>query len=185
MTEIPQIPADEKLVRVLIDSAAIEHRVVQLADRISSDYAERMPLLVVGILKGAFIFLADVCRRLTIPHQVDFIALSSYGMGGTKSGAVRMLMDLKIDIRDRHVLVVEDISDTGYTLDYLLRNFASRKPASLGCCSLLSKPSLRKVDIKIDYIGFEIPDIWVVGYGLDYQETYRTLPYIAEYKTGN
>ncbi len=182
MTDIPQIPVDEKLVRVLIDSAAIEHRVVQLADRISSDYADKSPLLVVGILKGAFVFMADLCRRLTIPHHVDFIALSSYGMEGSESGAVRMVMDLKIDVKGRHMLVVEDISDTGYTLDYLMRNFAARQPASLCCCSLLSKPELRKVDIKIDYTGFEIPDIWVVGYGLDYQETYRTLPYIAEYR---
>jgi len=182
MSEIPQIPVDEKLVRVLIDSAAIEHRVVQLADRISSDYAGKSPLLVVGILKGAFIFLADLCRRLTIPHHVDFIALSSYGIEGTGSGAVRMVMDLKTDISGRHLLVVEDISDTGYTIDYLLRNLSARQPASLRSCSLLSKPDLRKVDIKIDYIGFEIPDIWVVGYGLDYRETYRTLPYIAEYR---
>ena len=179
--KVPKLPYDKRIKEILIDSATIRHRVTQLAVKISEEYNEDTPLLVVGILKGSFIFLADLCRELTVPHQVDFIALSSYGVHSWGSGAVRMIMDLKMDVKNRHILVVEDISDTGYTLDYLFRNIMSRGPASVKCCSFLSKPSLREVPVQLDYLGFEIEDMWVVGYGLDYKETYRTLPFIARY----
>ncbi len=172
----------DDLARILIDTDTIEQRVTELAQQLSADYAGRGQLIVVGVLKGAFIFMADLCRRLTIPHRVDFIALSSYGQTATATGVVRMLMDLKINIAGRHVLIVEDIVDSGYTLDYLLRNLRTRNPASLQSCVLLSKPERRKVQVEIDYLGFEIPDVWVVGYGLDYADTHRTLPYIAELK---
>ena len=152
----------------------------ELARQVSADFTGVDQLLIVGVLKGAFIFMADLCRRLTIPHRVDFIALSSYGQTAKTSGVVRTIMDLKINIEGRHVLVVEDIVDSGYTLDYLLRNFATRRPATLRSCVLLSKPERRQVEVNIDYLGFEIPDVWVVGYGLDYADTYRTLPCIAE-----
>ena len=175
-------PSDD-LKRVLIDTAAIERRVDELANRVSADFAGVDQLMVVGVLKGSFIFMADLCRRLTVPHRVDFIALSSYGRGATATGVVRMVMDLKTNIEARHVLIVEDIVDTGYTLDYLARNFSTRSPASLRSCVLLSKPDRRQVEVDIDYLGFEIPDVWVVGYGLDYADTYRTLPYIAELRS--
>jgi hypoxanthine phosphoribosyltransferase len=170
------------LARVLIDSESIARRVEELANQVSANFAEVDQLVVVGVLKGAFIFLADLCRQLTVPHRVDFIALSSYGRGATATGVVRMLMDLKINIEGRHVLIVEDIVDSGYTLSYLLRNFTTRNPATVRSCVLLSKPDRRQVEVQIDYLGFEIPDVWVVGYGLDYADTYRTLPYIAELK---
>ena len=175
-------PLSDDLERVLLDAATIERRVDELARQVSADFAQVDQLLVVGVLKGAFIFLADLCRRLTVPHRVDFIALSSYAQSATTSGAVRMIMDLKINIEGRHVLVVEDIVDSGHTLNYLLRNLGTRQPESLRSCALLSKPERRQVEVDIDYLGFEIPDVWVVGYGLDYADTYRTLPYIAELK---
>jgi hypoxanthine phosphoribosyltransferase len=183
MSKSPFPPLTDDLARVLIDAATIERRVDELACQVSADFAMANQLLVVGVLKGAFIFLADLCRRLTIPHRVDFIALSSYGQSVTASGVVRMLMDLKINIEGRHVLVVEDIVDSGHTLDYLLRNLSTRQPASLRSCVLLSKPERRQVAVDMDYLGFEIPDVWVVGYGLDYADTYRTLPYIAELRS--
>lgn len=183
MTESFNSPFSADLERVLIDAATIERRVDDLARQISRDFAHADQLMMVGVLKGAFIFLSDLCRRLTIPHRVDFIALSSYNQSATTSGVVRMIMDLKINIEGRHVVVVEDIVDSGYTLDYLLRNLATRNPASLRSCVLLSKPDQRRVEIQIDYLGFEIPDVWVVGYGLDYADRYRTLPYIAELKS--
>ena len=180
MTEILVPPLADELKRVLIHTVEIERRVDDLACQVSADFAKVDQLMVVGILKGAFIFMADLCRRLTVPHRVDFIALSSYGRGATTSGVVRTVMDLKTNIEGRHVLIVEDILDSGYTLDYLMRNLATRNPASLRNCVLLSKPERREVEVKVDYLGFEIPDVWVVGYGLDYADTFRTLPYIAE-----
>jgi len=168
------------LAHVLIDQQTIERRVKEMAHQVSTDFAGVDQLVVVGVLKGAFIFLADLCRHLTIPHRVDFISLSSYNQDTVASGVVRLIMDLKTNIESRSVLIVEDIVDSGYTLDYLMRNFATRRPASLRSCVLLSKPERRQVDAQIDYLGFEIPDVWVVGYGLDYADTYRTLPYIAE-----
>ena len=185
MTTKPSLllQAERDLERVLIDTETIQHRVDELAQQLTADYKDVEQLVVVGVLKGAFIFLSDLCRQLLVPHRVDFIALSSYGTGATITGVVRMLMDLKINIEGRHVLVVEDIVDSGHTLDYLMRNFATRQPASLRSCVLLSKPDRRRVEVAVDYLGFEIPDVWVVGYGLDYADTYRTLPYIAELKS--
>ena len=168
--------------RVIVSEEEIQSRVVELAAQISADYADNGQLVVVGILKGAFIFLSDLTRRLTVPHRVDFMALSSYGQAATASGAVRIIMDLRVSVEARHVLVVEDIVDTGYTLHYLLNVLRTRDPASLRSCVLLSKPDRREVDVPVDYLGFEIPDVWVVGYGLDYAEIHRTLPYIGALK---
>lgn len=167
---------------VIKSQEEIQSRVSELAAQISADYAEDGQLVVVGILKGAFIFLSDLTRRLTVPHRVDFMALSSYGQTATASGAVRIIMDLRVNVEARHVLVVEDIVDTGYTLHYLLNVLRTRNPASLRSCVLLSKPDRRQVDVPVDYLGFEIPDVWVVGYGLDYAEIHRTLPYIGALK---
>jgi hypoxanthine phosphoribosyltransferase len=182
MTENLTPPLNDDLERILIDTAVIQNRVGELAAQVSDEFADVDQLVVVGVLKGSFIFLADLCRRLTVPHRVDFIALSSYGRGATATGVVRMMMDLKTNIERRHVLIVEDIVDSGYTLDYLVRNFRTRNPALVQSCVLLSKPERRQVEVDIDYLGFEIPDVWVVGYGLDYADTHRTLPYIAELK---
>jgi len=168
--------------RVLLDEETIAARVQELAAQISADYADAEDLVLIGVLKGAFVFLADLARRLTVPHHVDFIALSSYNRGAVSMGAVRLIMDTRASVTGRHVLVVEDIVDTGYTLDYLLRTFRARQPASLRTCVLLNKPERRRIEVPIDYLGFEIPDVWVVGYGLDYADRFRTLPYIAVLK---
>ncbi|MFZ5919046.1 MAG: hypoxanthine phosphoribosyltransferase [Chloroflexota bacterium] len=165
--------------RILITETEIQSKVSRLAEQISEDYAANGQLVVVGILKGSFIFLADLTRRLSVPHRVDFLALSSYGQTTTTTGAVRIIMDLRVNIEGRHVLIVEDIIDSGYTLHYLLELLRTRNPASLRSCVLLSKPDRRKVDVTVDYLGFEIPDVWVVGYGLDFAELHRTLPYIG------
>jgi hypoxanthine phosphoribosyltransferase len=162
--------------RTLLSAEQIRARVGELAATISADYAGREVLLV-GVLRGAFIFLADLSRRLAVPNRVDFIALSSYQ--GAESGAVRLLMDLREDIAGRHVLLVEDIVDRGRTLAYLLRLLGARKPASLACCALLRKPARLEVAATVDYLGFDIPDEWVVGYGLDYADQHRTLPYVG------
>jgi len=169
----------ETLPTPLLTEAEIAARVTSLANEISRDYAGKGELLLVGVLKGAFIFLADLARRLTIPRQVDFVALSTYPDTTTDPGAVRLIMDLRSDIANRHVLVVEDILDTGRTLHYLLRTLAARQPASLKTCVLLHKPARREVAINPDYLGFEIPDRWVVGYGLDHADHHRTLPYLG------
>lgn len=164
---------------VLISEQAIHARVDDLARRISSNYREVEELLLVGVLRGAFIFLADLARRLTIPNRVDFIALSSYEGGETEPGPVRLVMDLRTPIAGRHVMIVEDIVDSGRTLDYLLTTLSARGPASLATCVLTRKPDRLRVDVPIDYLGFDIPDEWVVGYGLDYEDRFRTLPYIG------
>jgi hypoxanthine phosphoribosyltransferase len=183
MRETNQI--SDAIDRVLLDEDAIAARVRRLAAEISDDYANvkygNDGLVLVGVLKGAFVFLADLTRHLTIPHHVDFIALSSYNRGST-TGEVRLIMDSRINVADRHVLIVEDIVDTGHTLDYLQRTFAARQPVSLRSCVFLSKPDRRQVEVEIDYLGFEIPDVWVVGYGLDFADRYRTLPYIGALK---
>ncbi len=169
------------LERVLLAQEEISLRVAELAQQISEDYRDTGNLYLVGILKGAFIFLADLVRELTIPHTVDFMALSSYGNSATSSGAVRILMDLRAPIENRDILLVEDIVDTGQTISYLHKTLQGRRPRSLKSCVLVQKEG----DIShepIDYLGFTIPDVWVVGYGLDYAETYRTLPYLAELK---
>ena len=166
------------LKRVLISADEIHHRVEELAGLISSDYQDKGTLYIVCILKGAFIFMADLVRKLTIPHNVDFMALSSYGKT-TTSGAVRILMDLREPIENQHVLIVEDILDSGQTLSYLHRTLMDRNPASIRTCILVQKQR-SGYDIAIDYLGFTIPDVWVVGYGLDFADKHRTLPYIAE-----
>jgi hypoxanthine phosphoribosyltransferase len=163
----------------LFTEEQIAARVAELAAAISRDYADRGEIVLVGVLKGAFIFLADLARRLTIPRRVDFIALSTYPDAATDPDAVRLIMDLRIDIAGRDVLVVEDIVDTGRTLSYLQRTLAARRPASLKTCVLLSKPTRRVVAVAPDYLGFEIPDRWLVGYGLDHADHHRTLPYIG------
>ena len=168
------------LSRVVVSTDQIQTRVKELADQISSDFAGGESLYIVGILKGAFIFLADLTRNLDTPHTVDFMALSSYGKT-TTSGAVRILMDLREPIEGKHVILVEDIVDTGHTLDYLYRVLKSRKPASLNSCVLVRKER-ENLKIPINYLGFNIPDVWVVGYGLDFADKHRTLPYIAELK---
>lgn len=168
--------------QVLLDEDRIATRVRELAAQISSDYAGLDNLVLIGVLKGAFIFLADLTRDLTVPHRVDFIALSSYNRGQISQGAVRLIMDTRTSVTDRHVLIVEDILDTGYTLDYLMRTFRARRSASLRTCVLLSKPERRRIEVPVDYLGFEIPNEWVVGYGLDYADRFRTLPYIAMLK---
>lgn len=165
--------------RELISEAAIAQRVEELAGQISADYADKAPLVLVGVLKGAFIFLADLSRRLTIPRTIEFIAISSYRGASAKSGAVRLVMDVRGSIEGKHVLIVEDIVDTGQTLHYLIDLFRSRRPASVRTCTLLHKADRAEVDVALDYVGFNIPNEWVVGYGLDYAEQNRTLPYIG------
>ena len=151
----------------------------ELARRISADHASVPELVLVGVLRGAFIFLADLSRRLTVPCRVDFIALSSYERGAAQSGAVRLVMDLRVDLAGKHVLVVEDIVDSGHTLAYLLETLRARHPASLRTCVLSRKPDRLEVDVTLDYVGFDLPDRWVVGYGLDLGDRWRTLPYIG------
>ncbi|HUO86466.1 MAG TPA: hypoxanthine phosphoribosyltransferase [Thermoanaerobaculia bacterium] len=163
--------------RVLISEAEISRRVDELAAAISADHADADEVLLVGVLRGAFIFLADLARRLTVPVRIDFIALSSYE--GTTSGEVRLVLDLRESIRDRHVVVVEDIVDTGNTLSYLKRTLAARQPASLKTCVLTRKHDVADLDLAVDYLGFELPDAWVVGYGLDLADRHRALPYIG------
>jgi len=169
------------IARILITPEQIRTRLREIALELQRDYAGEGTLYLVGILKGAFIFLADLTRELTTPHIVDFMALSSYGKSATSTGAVRIVMDLREPINGRHVLIVEDILDTGHTLRYLSETLLGRKPASLRSCVLLRKKRPGPV-APVDYLGFEIPDVWVVGYGLDYADSYRTLPYIAELK---
>jgi|UniRef100_A0A7C6EAW4 hypoxanthine phosphoribosyltransferase len=162
----------------LISEAEIQKRVKELASQISSDYANLQPLLV-GILKGAWIFMADLARYLTIPVSFDFLTVSSYGTSTKTSGIVKIVTDLKTPIIEKDVLLVEDILDTGLTLKYILDNLQLRQPRSLKTCVLLDKPERHQIDIKIDYLGFVVPNKFVVGYGIDYNEQYRNLPYIA------
>jgi hypoxanthine phosphoribosyltransferase len=166
----------------LFGAEEIRGKVEELARRINEDYADRAPLLLIGILKGAFIFLADLARLIEVPVQFDFMALSSYGSATKTSGVVRIRKDLDAEINGRHILIVEDIIDTGLTLSYLQRNLSARGAASVEICALLNKRAANKVDVPIKYEGFSIPDVFVVGYGLDYAERYRNLPYIATLK---
>lgn len=169
---------EKDLSSILFNEKQIESRVKELGEVISRDYQGKDPV-VIGILKGSLIFMSDLIRRLTIPLSIDYVAVSSYGRSTDSSGVVRIVKDLDEPIEGRHVLVVEDIVDTGLTLRYLLDNLQSRGPQSVAVCVLLDKPSRRKVDIKPDYCGFEIPDEFVVGYGLDYAENYRNMPFIG------
>lgn len=164
---------------VLISEEAIQTRVEELANEVSSDYAECGEVVLVGVLKGSFIFLADLSRKLSIPRVIEFIAVSSYGRSSRRSGAVRLVMDVRGSIEDKHVLIVEDIVDTGHTLKYLIGMMESHGPASVKTCALVRKAERAEVDVPVDYLGFDIPDEWVVGYGLDYAEKNRTLPYIG------
>jgi hypoxanthine phosphoribosyltransferase len=164
--------------KILVGAEDLNRRVGELAEEINRDYAGR-DLLLIGVLKGAVFFVSDLMRRLTIPVEVDFMAVASYGSATRSSGVVRILKDLDAVIEGRHVLIVEDIVDSGLTLQYLLRNLEGRQPASLEVCALLIKPERRKVDLKTRYVGFEIPDEFAIGYGLDHAERYRNLPYVA------
>ena len=167
---------------VLITENEIAARVAELAEEIDDDFAVSDELILIGVLKGSFIFLADLARRLNVTHRVEFIAVSSYGdtEDTTHSGAVRLLMDVRSDISGKDVLIVEDIVDSGHTLEYLYRVLAARGPRTLKTATLLRKPDRLEVEVEVNYLGFDIPDVWVVGYGLDWAERYRTLPYIGK-----
>jgi hypoxanthine phosphoribosyltransferase len=167
----------DDIAETLVSEQEIQAKVAELGRRISEDYAGS-EILLIGLLRGAIVFLSDLMRAISIPVRLDFIGISSYG-ASTESGAVRLVMDLETDIAGRHVLVVEDIVDTGKTLSYLLENLKARQPASLRICALLDKPERRTVPIAIDYVGFEIADKFVVGYGLDFAEGYRNLPFVG------
>ena len=167
---------------VLISAETISARVDELAARISSDFEGKGEIVLIGVLKGAFIFLADLSRRLSIPRHIEFIAVSSYEHGSVRSGAVRLVLDVRASIEGKHVIVVEDIVDTGHTLHYLIDMLKSRNPASVRTAALLHKEHRTEVDVEIDYLGFTIGDEWVVGYGLDFAEHDRTLPYIGVVK---
>ncbi len=169
---------EEAVTEVLIDRDALQERIAALGEEISTDYAGR-DLLLIGVLKGAVFFMADLMRRLTIPCEIDFMAISSYGDSTDSSGVVRILKDLDINIEGRDVLIVEDIIDSGLTLSYLMRNLEARGPASLKICALLTKPERREAEVPVRYIGFEIPNRFVIGYGLDFAERYRNLPYVG------
>jgi hypoxanthine phosphoribosyltransferase len=166
---------------VLVPSEDIQEKVRELGERITGDYREDK-LLLVGILRGAVVFLSDLMRHLELPCEIDFMEVSSYGTGTQTSGVVRILKDLREDITGKHVLIIEDIIDTGLTLSYLKRTLLQRKPASLEICALLSKPSRRQVDLSVKYLGFEVPDEFVIGYGIDYAGAYRNLPDIHALK---
>jgi hypoxanthine phosphoribosyltransferase len=164
--------------RILISAEEIQAKLAEMGEAITRDYAGRSPLLV-GVLKGAFVVMADLARYIRLPLEFDFMAVSSYGAATKTSGVVRILKDLDHDVRDRDVLVVEDIVDSGLTLKYLLKNLAGRKPATLEVAALLRKEGIQQVELDLRYVGFDIPNEFVVGYGLDYGEKYRNLPYIA------
>lgn len=169
---------DESIGEILVQPDELEHRVRELGAEISRDYAGR-DLLLIGVLKGAVFFLADLMRNIEVPCEVDFMAVSSYGSSTDTSGVVRILKDLDEPLEGRHVLIVEDIVDSGLTLQYLMRTLETRGPASLEVCALLTKPERRLVEMPARYVGFEIPDKFAIGYGLDYAERYRNLPYVA------
>jgi len=172
--------ADPALGRIVVAEADLERRVAELGAQITSDYQGRPPLLV-GVLKGACVFMADLARAIDLPVEFDFMAVSSYGSATRTSGVVRILKDLDLDLTGRHVLIVEDIVDSGLTLSYLRRNLAARGPASLQVCALLVKDGLQSVDLDLAYEGFRIPPDFVVGYGLDVAERYRNLRYVCVY----
>ena len=175
----------EGLERVLVPREDIEKRLVELGNEIDAYYAESgKPLLLVGLLKGSFVFLADICRQITKPHSIDFMSIHSYG-SGTVSGALKVTLDLTEDVTGKDILIVEDIVDSGKTLSVVQQMLADRGANSVRICTLLNKPSRRNCAVTVDHCGFEIPDLWVVGYGLDYAEKYRSLPYVAVMKNPN
>ncbi len=163
---------------ILVEEDQLRARIAELGEEISTYYDGR-DLLLIGVLKGAVFFMADLMRHLTVPCEVDFMAISSYGASTDSSGVVRILKDLDINIEGRNVLVVEDIIDSGLTLSYLVRNLESREPASLEVCALLTKPGRREINVDVRWVGFEIPNRFVIGYGLDFAERYRNLPYVG------
>jgi hypoxanthine phosphoribosyltransferase len=169
---------DPAIGEILVQPDDLRRKVAQLGERISADYEGR-DLLLVGVLKGAVFFLSDLMREITVPCEVDFMAVASYGSATDSSGVVRILKDLDASIEGRNVLIVEDIVDSGLTLQYLLRNLRARGPESVEVCALLTKPSRRKIELEARYVGFEIPDKFVIGYGLDHAERHRNLPYVA------
>ena len=172
--------ADPNIGRTVISEPDLRQRIADLGKEITADYGGRAPLLV-GVLKGAFMFMADLARQIDLPVEFDFMAVSSYGAATKTSGVVRIVKDLDLDLSDRHVLIVEDIVDSGLTLNYLRRNLLARQPASLEVCALLVKEGMQKVEPDLRYVGFRIPGDFVVGYGLDAAERYRNLPYLAIY----
>jgi hypoxanthine phosphoribosyltransferase len=169
---------DPAIGEIIVQADDLEHRVAELGAQVSRDYEGR-DLLLVGVLKGAIFFLSDLMRHIDVPCEVDFMAVASYGSATESSGVVRILKDLDIPIEGRDVLIVEDIVDSGLTLQYLLRSLQTRNPASLEVCALLTKPTRREVELPARYIGFEIPDKFAIGYGLDHAEKYRNLPFVA------
>jgi len=172
---------DADMESVLIDAATLQQRVCELGALISQEYQGR-DLLLVSVLKGSIVFMADLIRAITIRHEIDFMATSSYGSGVVSSGAVRIIKDLSISIEGRNIILVEDIIDSGHTLHYLVRILQERQPASIRILTLLDKPERREVNVAVDWVGFSIPNAFVVGYGLDYNEIYRNLPYIGVLK---
>ncbi|MBR1900189.1 MAG: hypoxanthine phosphoribosyltransferase [Lachnospiraceae bacterium] len=164
--------------RVLIPEDKVDERIAQLGEQISRDYAGKQVHLI-GILKGSIFFICELAKRITVPVTMDFMSVSSYGAGTKSTGVVKLIKDLDEPIEGKHVLVVEDIIDSGHTLSYLLKNLSDRHPASIRLCTLLDKPERREVDVEVDYQGFSIPDEFVIGYGLDYDQRYRNLPYIG------
>jgi hypoxanthine phosphoribosyltransferase len=182
-SNLPHPLAESTIGEILVQPDDLAHRVRELAEEISRDYAGKNVLLI-GVLKGAVFFLADLMRQLVVDCEVDFMAVSSYGSSTDSSGVVRILKDLDEPIEGRHVLIVEDIVDSGLTLSYLFRMLGGRSPASLEVCALLTKPDRREVDMPIRYVGFEIPNRFAIGYGLDHAERYRNLPYVAVLNEG-
>src|SRR4051794_34546135 len=169
---------DPAIGEILVQPDDLRRKVADLGRQISEDYADR-DLLLVGVLKGAVFFLSDLMREITVPCEVDFMAVASYGSATDSSGVVRILKDLDDSIENRHVLIVEDIVDSGLTLQYLLRNLRARGPATVEVCALLTKPDRRKIELEAKYVGFEIPNKFAIGYGLDHAERYRNLPFVA------
>jgi hypoxanthine phosphoribosyltransferase len=175
--------SDDRIGEVLVTREDLIRRVAELGEEISRDYADR-DLVMVGVLKGAVLFIADLMRHMTVPCEIDFMAVSSYGSSTDSSGVVRILKDLDAPIEGRDVLIVEDIIDSGLTLHYLLRNLKARNPRSLEVCALLTKPERRRVDLPTRYVGFEIPNRFAIGYGLDHAQKYRNLDYVAALEEG-
>lgn len=172
---------DKDILRVLISEEDIKHRVKELGTKITEDYKDK-DLMIIGVLKGCTLFLSDLVREIKLPLTMDFMVVSSYGSATKSSGVVRIIKDLEQDIMNKDVLIIEDIVDSGLTLSYLIENLKSRNPKSVRLCTLLDKPDRRKADVNIEYLGYTIPDEFVVGYGLDYDETYRNLPFVCVLK---